>query len=146
MIIARTFSKAYGLSGLRIGYGIADEGLINYLNRVRQPFNVNMLAQKAAVFALRDRKHLKKVQKLILEQKEYIYSELKKLELDFIKSQTNFVLINVNRESYEIYNQMLKRGVIVRPMKEYGLDNFIRVTIGLPKENSKFIETLSKIL
>jgi len=146
IVIMRTFSKAYGLSGLRIGYGIAIKKCIDYLNRVRQPFNVNMLAQEAALAALKDDKHIQKVKNLISDQKMYMYSELEKLNLKFIKSQTNFILIDVEKNSYKIYNNMLKHGIIVRPMNEYNLNNFIRVTIGTTEENKKFIKLLSKFI
>lgn len=145
VVFARTFSKAYGLSGLRVGYGIASNEIIDYLNRVRQPFNVNMLAQEAANTALQDKEYLAKTKKLISKQKKFIYEELEKIGLDYIKSQTNFILINVDENSKDIYHEMLKYGVIVRPMVAYGLSDYIRVTIGTPRENKKFLKILKKI-
>lgn len=146
VIILRTFSKIYGLAGLRIGYGIAAEELIRYMERCRQPFNVNTLAQEAARAALDDRDFLKKAQRLAWAGKKYLYRELNKLKIDYISSTANFILINIGQDGLAIFNKLLRQGVIVRDMRQYGLKNFIRVTIGTEKENEKFIEALKKVL
>lgn len=146
VIILKTFSKAYGLAGLRIGYAVADAELVSYMERVRQPFNVNLLAQAAAIQALDDKKFLRKSRKLILQGKGYIYDNLTKLGIAYVPSITNFILIDVGRDGVEVFRAMLKYGVIVRDMKQYGLDNFIRVTIGTRKENERFIKVLRKVL
>jgi histidinol-phosphate aminotransferase len=146
VIVLKTFSKAYGLAGLRIGYAVASPDFTSYMERVRQPFNVNLLAQVAAGAALDDKKFLSKTKKIILEGKSYLYESLKKLGIAYVPSVANFILIDVARDSLEVFKEMLKYGVIVRDMKQYGLKNFIRVTIGTKKENERFIRVLKKVL
>jgi histidinol-phosphate aminotransferase len=146
IIILRTFSKAHGLSGLRIGYGIAEKEMIGYMNRVRQPFNVNSIAQIAAIASLKDKEHIANSKLVISEGKVFLYENLDSLSLDYIESDANFILINIERKSEEVYEEMLKRGVIVRPMNAYKLNNYIRVTIGTMAENRRFIKTLKEIL
>jgi histidinol-phosphate aminotransferase len=145
-IILKTFSKAYGLAGLRMGYAIAPVTLAAYMEKARQPFNVNLLAQAAAIAALDDRKFLQKTRKVVLEGKNYIYDNLNKLGLSYVPSVTNFILIDVGKDGADVFNRMLNRGVIVRDMKQYGLKNFIRVTVGTKKENERFIKVLKKVL
>ncbi len=146
IIILKTFSKAYGLAGLRIGYAISSSKLISYMERARMPFNVNLLAQAAATAALQDETFIKKTRRTILQGKDYLYRQLNKLNLRFVPSVANFILIDTGRDSRKLYKQMLKLGIIIRDMKQYGLNNFIRVTIGKPSENQKFIEILKKVL
>lgn len=146
IIITRTFSKAYGLAGLRIGYAIADAKLITYLDRVRQPFNVNSLAQKAACAALCDSEFLEKTKKMVVSGKEYLYRKFDELGLKAIHSATNFILIDVKTDANALYKKMLSLGVIVRSMAEWNMDTFIRVTVGTPKENERFIRALKKAL
>lgn len=144
LIIIRTFSKIYGLAGLRIGYGIGSEKLIGYMERVRQPFNVNLLAQIAATAALDDDEHIKRSREINKAGKNFLYSELKKLGLEYVPSDTNFILIKVPN-SADVYKKLLLKGVIVRMMDSYNLNEYLRVTIGLPSENKRFIEELKKI-
>ena len=146
IIILRTFSKAYGLAGLRLGYAIAAPELVVYLERIRQPFNVNLLAQAAGLAALEDKDFLRKTRRLTLEGKDFIYRQLSRMGLGYVPSVTNFVLIDVGRDSQEVFQDCLKFGVIVRDMRQYGLANFIRVTIGTQKENQRFLRVLSKVL
>jgi histidinol-phosphate aminotransferase len=146
VIILRTFSKAYGLAGLRIGYGLANAGLIDCMNRVRQPFNVNTLAQVAALASLDDSQHLKKSVATVFKGKKYLYRKLDKMGLSYIPSETNFILVDVRRDGREVFERLLRYGVIVRDMKPYKLDSYIRVTIGTQKENNKFIEAFKKVL
>ena len=146
MIILKTFSKSYGLAGLRLGYAIANSELAGYMERVRQPFNINLLAQAGALAALDDQEFLRKTRKVILEGKEYLYDNLKKLDLAYLPSVANFILIDVEQDGLELFNKMLRFGVIVRDMQQYGLKNFIRVTIGTKQENERFIKVLKKIL
>ena len=145
IIILRTFSKIYGLAGLRIGYAVADKEIIRYLERARQPFNVNSLAQAAAFAALNDTDFITKTIKSTKEGKKYIYEELTKLNIEYIPSETNFVLINLKKDGRDVFQKMLKKGIIIRELKQYNLDNFIRVTIGTMPENRKFIKALRKI-
>jgi histidinol-phosphate aminotransferase len=146
MIILKTLSKAYGLAGLRIGYAVAETKFTSFMERVRQPFNVNILAQVAASAALDDKKFLKRTRRLVLAGKNFLYDNLKKLGLAYVPSVANFILIDVGRDGLKLFRQMLKFGVIVRDMQQYGLKNYIRVTIGTKKENERFIKVLKKIL
>lgn len=139
IIFSRTFSKAYGLAGLRIGYGVTSATIANALNKVREPFNINRFAQVSAVAALKNKKFLKKVLSYVAQEKEYISHELKKMNIAFVESATNFMLIDFKQSTDDLYSYFLKKGIIVREMKGWGLDNFFRVTIGLHKENAKFI-------
>ncbi|MCM8765561.1 MAG: histidinol-phosphate transaminase [Candidatus Omnitrophica bacterium] len=146
IIITRSFSKAYGLAGLRVGYGMGRADLIAYLERIREPFNVNSLAQAGALSALEDASFLKKTLETTQEGKAYLYKEFEKLGLTYLPSATNFVLVDIGRDSERIFQQLLREGVIVRGLKPWGLDNFIRVTIGRREENEKFIKALKKVL
>jgi len=146
MLVLKTFSKAYGLAGLRVGYALGRADLISYMQVIRQPFNVNSLAQAAALAALDDKAFLKKTKEVILEGKNYIYDALNKMGLSYVPSVTNFILIDVGKDGLFVFNAMLRYGVIVRDMKQYGLRNFIRVTVGTKKENERFIKALKKVL
>ncbi len=146
VIILRTFSKAYGLAGLRLGYAIAEPELVSYMERVRQPFNVNILAQVAGLAAIDDRDFLKKTRRLTLEGKDFIYRKLSEMGLGYVPSVANFILIDVEKDGQEVFKSMLKFGVIVREMSQYGLKNFIRLTIGSQKENQRSVRVLRKIL
>jgi histidinol-phosphate aminotransferase len=146
VLVLKTFSKAFGLAGLRIGYAIGQSKLTSYMEKARQPFNVNLLAQSAAIAALDDKKFLQKTRSAVLKGKNYIYDCLSSLGVSYVPSVTNFILIDVGRDGADVFNRMLNRGVIVRDMKQYGLKNFIRVTIGTKKENERFIKVLKKTL
>jgi len=145
VIVARSFSKAYGLAGLRIGYGISTPEVIGYMERTREPFNVNLLAQEAAIAALDDKAFLKKTLEHVAKEKEFLYSQLRKAGLDYVESATNFMLIDVKSDCKAVFNALLRKGVIVRDMKAWGMDNFIRVTVGTRAENKKFIKALKDI-
>ena len=139
ILILRTFSKIYGLAGLRLGYGIAGSGIIAAMNRVRQPFNINSLAQKAAVAALGDEKHLARTKRLNEKGKKYLYRELDSLKIEYVPTDANFIYIHLKEESaVQLYETLLRKGVIIRPMGSKA----VRVTIGLPEENKRFIEEL----
>jgi histidinol-phosphate aminotransferase len=112
----------------------------------RQPFNVNSLAQAAAVAALDDKKFLKRSKSIILEGKNYIYDTLSAMGIAYVPSVANFILIDVGRDGVGVFKEMLKYGVIVRDMKQYGFKNFIRVTVGTKKENERFVRVLKKVL
>jgi histidinol-phosphate aminotransferase len=146
VIVLKTFSKAYGLAGLRIGYAVTNPELVCYMEIARQPFNVNALAQAAAIAALDDKKFLKMTRETILKGKQYLYGALTKLGIAYVASVSNFILIDMGRDGAEVFRAMLKYGVIVRDMKQYKLKNFIRVTIGTKKENERFIKVLKKVL
>ena len=146
VIVARTFSKVYGLAGLRVGYGISKPEIIKYMEAVREPFNVNSLAQAGALGALKDKDFVAKVKKTVREGKRFIYSELKAIGVRYVPSVANFILMELGSKSGEVTEKLLKKGVIVRNMKAWGLGNFIRVTIGKKDENKRFIKELKKII
>ena len=145
LLISRTFSKAYGLAGLRVGYGLAQPALTDLLNRVRQPFNVNAVAQAAAVAALGDQAFLNESYQMNVAGMRQLTDAFRRLRLDFVPSYGNFVLVNVG-DADRIYEQLLKRGVIVRPVANYGLPMWLRITIGLPAENERFVQALADSL
>jgi histidinol-phosphate aminotransferase len=142
----RTFSKAYGLAGLRIGYGLMPSSLADILNRVRQPFNVNSLAQVAAIAALDDESFLKDTIKLVADELDFIYAALDDLGIEYFKSQANFLLIKVGKNANEVFEDLLQQGVIVRSMTSYGYPDCIRVNVGLHAENVRLLEALGKVL
>ncbi len=146
LIILRTFSKAYGLAGLRVGYGMASKEVIDLLDRVRQPFNLNSLALAGAEAALDDAAHIEKGRQVNSDGMAFLTDELDKMGLNTVKSFANFILFDAGRDGDTLYEELLKKGVIVRPMTGYGLKNFLRVTVGLPDENKRFIETLKSTL
>jgi histidinol-phosphate aminotransferase len=146
VITLRTFSKAYGLAGLRIGYGIASKELTRYLNKVRQPFNVNSLALAAACAALEDEEHFRETLQLVSEGLRFLYRELDRLGLSYIPSQSNFLMILVGKNCQQIYEALLRQGVIVRPLSSFGYDDYIRVTVGTAQENERFIKCLEETL
>lgn len=145
VIIARTFSKVYGMAGLRLGYAIGNRNLIGAMEKVREPFNVNSLAQAAGIAALKDDVYVKKVINQTDIGKRYLCESLRKLGYEFVPSATNFILINLKGDSQAVYNKLLKKGIIVREMGGWGLHGFIRVTIGTMGENKKFIKALAGI-
>ncbi|MFH1505218.1 MAG: histidinol-phosphate transaminase, partial [Candidatus Omnitrophota bacterium] len=146
IVLSRTFSKVYGLAGLRIGYGVSTLEIAEILNKIREPFNINRIAQVAAEAALKDDKFLKKVVNYIQEEKNYLYKEFKECGLFFIQSAANFVLVDFKKDTSSLYNYLLKKGIIIRELKGWGLDNFFRVTVGKKNENRKFIEHLREYL
>jgi histidinol-phosphate aminotransferase len=146
LIILRTFSKIYGLAGLRIGYGIADAYLISCLNKIRGPFNTNLLAQVAALAALDDEAHLKQTLATNQEGLTYFYRELDQMGITYIPTQANFFLVKLGREASGVYEALLKEGVIVRVMAGYGLEEYLRISVGLPEENERCIQSLKKVL
>ena len=145
VIVIRTFSKIAGIAGVRVGYAIAHQELISYLRRVVNPFTTNRLAQVAALASLDDEKHYKEVLKSNHEGKKYLYRELDKLEFLYVPTETNFIFVDVKKDSEVIFEKLLKKGVIIRPGKPYGCSNFIRVTIGTSYENKKFIQAIREI-
>jgi histidinol-phosphate aminotransferase len=146
VIVLRTFSKIAGIAGVRIGYGIAKPELIGYLNRVVNPFATNRLAQVAALASLDDEEHYRKVLRSNQEGKKYLYKELKELTLFYLPTEANFIFIDIKENSEAVFEKLLKKGVIIRPGKTWGCPNFIRVTIGTPYENEKFIQALKEIM
>ncbi|MBI4004449.1 MAG: histidinol-phosphate transaminase [Candidatus Omnitrophica bacterium] len=146
LIITRSFSKAYGLAGLRIGYGIAREGVIAAMEAVREPFNVNSLAQTAAAAALDDTAFLSKTRRLVQEGRSYLTKELDRLSVRYVPSVTNFILLELGPRAQDIARALLSRGVIVREMSAWKLTGHLRVTIGTMPENRRFISALKQCL
>ncbi|HAF08341.1 MAG: Histidinol-phosphate aminotransferase [candidate division TA06 bacterium 32_111] len=146
LIILRTFSKIYGLAGLRIGYGVANGEIVSVLQKVRLPFNVNLLAQKAALAAIDDYKHLKESKKLNDKGIKFLTENLKKMGFFVIDSYTNFVTFDCGCDSKVIFEKLQKKGVIVRPIDNYGLKTFLRVTTSTERGNKIFVEKLKEVL
>lgn len=142
VIALRTFSKIYGLAGLRIGYGITTPEITNYLNRIRPPFNANSLAQAAALAALDDEDHLRASRSLNETELPFVEDGLRSLGIQPVHSQTNFLFFNVGRDGREVFDALLREGVIVRHIE----GPMIRVTIGLPEENRRFLAALKSVL
>jgi histidinol-phosphate aminotransferase len=146
LIVTRTFSKAYGLAGLRIGYALSHRDLADLMNRVRPPFNVNSLALAAATIALQDQAHIQRSQAMNRNGMAQLTAAFTALGLDYIPSVGNFVTVDVGQSGGKIYEALLRHGVIVRPMAGYGLPRHLRVTVGQEEENARFIQALEAAL
>ena len=146
LIVLKTFSKAYGLAGLRVGYGMATANLVSLLNRPREPFNVNQLAQVAAISALDDEEHVKASVELNKKGMSYLKSELTKMNIKTYPSYANFILIEFKSEARIVYEELLKRGIITRPLENYGLLNHLRITVGLESQIVKLISALKEVV
>jgi histidinol-phosphate aminotransferase len=149
LLVSRTMSKAYGLAGLRIGFGIAQPAITDLLNRIRQPFNVNSLAQAAAVAALNDTEFLQRSAQLNRDGYRQLTQTFDELGLEYVPSFGNFVMVKVGADEAagaRVNLALLKQGIIARPVANYGLPQWLRVTIGLPQENAAFIDALKKLL
>ena len=146
LIITRTFSKAYGLAGLRVGYGIARPSLIRAMDAVREPFNVNRLAQAAACAALEDTAFLQRTRRMVRDGRRSLTQELARMGLRVVPSVANFLLVELGPNAAQVAHQLLAQGVIVREMSAWKLDGFLRVTIGTMPENRRFIRALKSVL
>jgi histidinol-phosphate aminotransferase len=146
VVVLRTLSKAYGLAGMRVGVAIAPAETIELMNRVRTPFNVNELAQVAAIAAVDDLEFIKASQELTWKGLDYFYQELKRLKLPYIESQGNFVMFDTQRDVRKVDYALLKRGVILRPILNYGFSTHIRMSVGLENENKIAIQALEEVL
>jgi histidinol-phosphate aminotransferase len=144
--ILRTFSKAASLAGLRIGYAIADPSCVALLNRIRAPFNVNSLAQAAALAALEDDAHILECLRMIEAGRAFLSEEFTGLGLKYTPSRANFILVDVGRNAADVYQRLLREGVIVRPMTSFGMESALRVSIGTPEENRRLMKALRKVL
>ena len=142
----RTFSKAYGIAGLRVGYGIMNAEIADYLHRVRQPFNVNELAQVGALASLNDEEFYQKTLSMTRDGINWLTTEISKLGCKTFPTQTNFFLVDVGVDARQLYNRMLTRGVIVRAMNAYGYSSCIRITVGLASENERLVKALAETL
>lgn len=146
VVSLRTFSKAYGLAGLRVGYGLMAEEVAVSLNKVRQPFNINSVAQAGAIAAVGDVEYYNSTIEKTHKHMKYLQKEVEKLGCASYPSQTNFFLIDVKGDATKLYEAMLYKGVIVRSMKAYGYPNFIRITVGTDAENTRFLSALNTCL
>ena len=146
LIVTRTFSKAYGLAGLRAGYSISSTEISDFLNRVRQPFNVNSMAMAGALAALEDKQHLENSLRINREGLAQYEAAFKAMGLEWIPTAGNFICVNLERDGREVFNQLLQQGVITRPVDNYGMPNFLRITIGTKDENIRCIDALTRVL
>jgi histidinol-phosphate aminotransferase len=145
VIVLRTFSKVASLAGLRVGYAIADPDCIGLLNRIRQPFNVNTLAQVAALAALDDEAHTRETVAMIQEGIGTLYRAFDEMGIRYVPTRANFILVELP-DAGRVYQQLLRQGVIVRPMASFGLERALRITVGTPEENARLIEALRTVL
>ena len=146
LVVTRTFSKAYGLAGLRVGYALSNPQVADILNRVRQPFNVNSLAQVAACAAMDDVDHLQKSVQLVCDGLKQLQAGFDEMGLESIPSVGNFICVSTGGDAAPVYEMLLRQGVIVRPVANYGMPQHLRITIGLPSENERFLTALKKAL
>jgi len=146
LIVCRTFSKAYGLAGLRVGYALSDSDIANLLNRVRQPFNVNSLALRAATLVLQDTEHLQQSLAVNREGMQQLTEAFEEMGVEYIPSLGNFVTVKVKRLGVDIYKKLLFEGIIVRPLAPYQMPHHLRITVGLDEENFLLIEALRKVI
>jgi histidinol-phosphate aminotransferase len=146
VVSLRTFSKAYGLAGLRIGYGVMAPELAGILHRIRQPFNVSLLAQAGAAAALEDEAFLNKTVQTVHEGLDCLYAELDRIGVRYFPTQANFFLIDAGQDADMVFENMLKKGVIVRSMSSYGYPDYIRINTGLPEENKRLVQAIEQVL
>ncbi len=145
IVTLRTFSKIFGLAGLRVGYAVARPDIVTLLHKVRQPFNVTSLAQAAALAGLDDAAHVSQTLEVNAAGLAYLEREFKRLGIDFVPSHANFILAEVG-DGLKVFGDLLKRGVIVRPMGGYGLPRHLRISVGLEHENRRLVATLEQVL
>src|SRR5262249_18573062 len=143
VVVLRTFSKIYGLAGLRVGYGIAPKSLIEVLQKTREPFNVNNLALVGALAALTDEKHRQRTKATTDSGRAYLISELAGMGLEFVPGVANFLMVNVG-DGPGIFREMLTRKIIIRPLAGYGLKEWVRISIGTMEQNQKCISELKE--
>lgn len=146
LVVTRTFSKAYGLAGLRIGYAVSSPDIADLLNRLRQPFNVNSMALVAACAALDDQEHIRKSIELNADGMKYLQIAFTEMGLDYIPSIGNFICVDLAKPAGPVYTSLLQQGVIVRPVANYEMPNHLRVTIGTRKENEIFLRAFKQVL
>jgi histidinol-phosphate aminotransferase len=142
----RTFSKAYGIAGLRVGFGIMNSEIASYLHRVRQPFNVNELAQVGALACLSDDEHYNNTMAMTRDGLEWLTAEIENIRCKVFPTQTNFFLVDVGCDCKDLYERMLHLGVIIRPMAAYGYGSYIRITVGIESENKRLVTALTTVL
>jgi histidinol-phosphate aminotransferase len=145
IVVLRTFSKIHGLAGLRIGYAVAPAALVQVLHKTRQPFNVNSIAQIGALAALEDDEHLRETKRAIDEGRAYLHEQFSKMKIRFVPGTANFVMVNVG-DGHEIFEKLLRQGIIVRPLRGYGLAEWVRISVGTMEENKKLVAALREVI
>jgi histidinol-phosphate aminotransferase len=145
-LVLRTFSKIFGLAALRIGYGIAPTDIVNTIGKARLPFNANRLGQIAAFAAIEDEEHIKRTLEMNENGKNYLMKEFEEMGIFYVPTCTNFITLKTTLEGKKLFTELQKRGIIVRPLANYGIPEFIRVTIGNKEQNKRFIQTLKQLL
>ncbi len=146
LLVTRTFSKAFGLAGLRVGYAVSSLAVADLLNRVRQPFNVNLFAQKGALAALEDQEHIESSVAMNTKGLRQLQEGCDRLKLSWLPSAANFLCIKIGADAGEVYEKLLGKRIIVRPIGNYGLEDYLRVTVGLPGQNRRFLQVLEETL
>jgi histidinol-phosphate aminotransferase len=146
VVVLHTFSKLYALAGLRVGYLLAHPSIVREINRVREPFNVNTVAQVGALAALEDEEHVRKSIEVNELGKQQLYDAFEKLGLQYVPSQSNFILVDIKRSSKQVFEELLKVGVIVRSGDPFGLDTWVRISVGTEEENKRLIQALENVL
>ena len=146
LLVIQTFSKIFGLAGIRVGFGIAPEGIIQSIVQVKEPFNVNTLAQAAAMAAIGDHEHVNQSSQLVKAERLRLYDSLRLLGLGYTESMSNFILVELGLEAKSIYERLMTKGVIVRYGQIWGLPQHVRVSVGLPADNDRFIKALQEII
>lgn len=145
-IVLRTFSKIYGLAALRVGYALTTPEIAQAVEMITEPFNVNMLAQVAALAAIDDTEHVCRSKEINTAGKQFLYEEFKKLGLSYVPTEANFIFVNTGKNSQDVFKAMLQKGVIIRTGDIFGYPDFIRVTIGTQAENERFVKSLKQVL
>jgi len=146
LVVTQTFSKVYALAGLRIGYSISNPEIADILNRVRQPFNTNTLAQSAAIASLDDVEHVAKSVAMNNAGKSFLQNAFSDMALDYLPTMGNFISVNVKQNGLALYEKLLQQGVIVRPVANYAMPEYLRITIGTQQQNERFVEALKQCL
>lgn len=146
IVVLRTFSKIYGLAGLRLGYAVAKPEIIQVLEHAREPFNTNGAAQAAAIAALADEAHVQASRELVIREKQYLYREFRALNLQFVPSEANFILVDVEQDCKEVYTALLRLGVIVRTADIFGYPTSLRISVGTHEQNVRLLSALRKVL
>ncbi len=145
IVTLRTFSKIFGLAGLRVGYAVAQPDIVRLLNNIRQPFNISTLGQVAVVAAMDDAEHIARTLQVNAEGMDYLEREFRRLKIAFVPSHANFIMADVG-DGRAVYEKLLRKGVIVRPMNGYGLPRHVRISVGLPEENRQLVQALAGVL
>jgi histidinol-phosphate aminotransferase len=146
LVLVRTFSKAFGLAGARVGYAVSHPEVADALNRIRPAFNVSNVAQAGAAAALTDLRHVQESARLVVAERERVAAGLRALAVPFAPSAANFLMVDVGPRAPQIYEQLLRGGVIVRPLAGYGLAQHLRISVGLPEQNDRLLRLLGELL